>query len=180
MGKHRIKIRIPGENEFIEEFRGPSVESAKDRARVLYPDAAKISWVGGGASPSTLKKQSNDTYTPPRAAGGMDQPHEPASSNNTQFEAPDIDGAGALLWFVIKWWVIYCVVVGFAPVVAGVCTGKVANKATRGKGLKVRIAATALAGLSALAGTDALQKEYQPELHQDRIEFIQNITGMNK
>ena len=51
---------------------------------------------------------------------------------------------------------------------------------TRGKGLKVRIAATALAGLGALAGTDALQKEYQPELHQDRMEFIQNITGINK
>ena len=46
MGQHKIKVRIPGQNEFIEIFRGPSVEAAKNRARVLYRDAAVISWVG--------------------------------------------------------------------------------------------------------------------------------------
>lgn len=181
MGKHRIKIRIPGENEFIEEFRGASAKAAEDRARIHYPDAAKTQWMGQAGS-SAKKERQDDTYTAPRAAGGMDQPHQPASSGRPQREY-DPEAAGdalATLWFLFKWWFIIACVIGFAPFIAGGCTGKVANKMTRGKGLKVRVAVTFLSGAAAFFGTAMIQKEFQPQLHQDRMDAIQNIFGGDK
>ena len=178
MGKHRIKIRIPGENEFIEEFRGASAKAAEDRARIHYPDAAKTQWMGQ-AGTSAKKERQDDTYTPPRAAGGTDQP----ASSGSQQSTYDPEAAGdalATLWFLFKWWFIIACVIGFAPFIAGGCTGKVANKMTRGKGLKVRVAATLLSGSTAFFGTAMIQKEFQPQLHQDRMDAIQNIFGGDK
>ena len=64
-----------------------------------------------------------------------------------------------------------------APVVGAAGCGKIANKGMKGKGLKKRAAATALAGLGAFAGTAAIQKQVMPSVHEVQIQFVQDLIG---
>ena len=167
MGLQNIRIRIPGENEFIEEFRGPTPEAAKDRARIRYPDAAKISWVGGYNAPKEEKQRAVRNVP---AAGG----NAPAatgytvSAGNAKREYNEDDEFGwEVVGFLFKWGTIsfvgfwaLVILYMFSPIIAGVGSAKVADKVLHQTPWHSRLVGLVLVGFVGFTGTSFLQQEY--------------------
>lgn len=197
MGKHTIRIRIPGENTFTEEFRGPSVEAAKDRARIMYPDAAKISWVGGA------KDHSNDEFFADNArkvrennervfgvsgrnanTGSVDGTTFSTRNNNNSYDDGD-DYSGEFLLWCIKWGsigfvgliVIYAAIIT-APIIGAIGSAKVADKALHQGPWHARVAGLLLVGFVAFTGTAMLQQEYMPEFAADQRAAVTEVREM--
>ena len=170
MTMHNVRIHISGVNAFTEQFPGGSPAAAKQLAKTRYPNATRVDWQGAVAAPrqemQPIAQDPNDRRNINDLK--MDAPHNPITL--PKVEAPQSGGGCAVA--LIAGGAAVGLAVFFAPVIAAVGTGRIANKGTRGRGLKTRVAATLLAGVAACAGTAALQKEYMPELHQTHLEML--------
>ena len=197
MGLQNIRIRIPGENEFIEEFRGPTPEAAKDRARIRYPDAAKITWVGGAkdnsmdeffADNARKVKENNERVfgvSGRNADNGsiLDNAKSVVSSVNKAGNSTG-DDATFIVW-CIKWGgigfltllIVYAAIIT-APVIAAAGSAKVADKALSKGHWHSRVIGLLLVGFVGFTGTAMLQQEYMPEFAADQQELITEVREM--
>ena len=181
MTMHKVRIHISGVNAFTEEFPGGSAADAKKLAWNRYPNAQRCDWQGVVSSHTVergghmVENPRDRQYVQDLAGQGAAVTIPECVQRRAGQVAESADGAGFLLiaFGGIAGLFVIAAAVLAAPVIGAAGTGRIANKATRGRGLKTRIAATILAGVGAFAGTAALQKEYMPEIHETQVEFIQ-------
>lgn len=81
MADHKVRIRLRGVNPFDEVFPAGSVSDAKALARVRYPEALKISWIGQAAPERKATVYTYPKDTTPAGNGYRGGGYSPASTN---------------------------------------------------------------------------------------------------